>query len=89
MTHRIGSIVNDNEIYAQKYAKDAEIFFQEAKKSIGDISFNYYERKEIINKIKEELRKELASKEFLREKKFKIMDEEVDKVLKELGLKED
>ena len=33
LRHRIGSIVNDNELYAQKYAQDAETFFKDAKKN--------------------------------------------------------
>jgi hypothetical protein len=27
LRHKIGSIVNSNEIYAQKYARDAEVLF--------------------------------------------------------------
>ena len=32
LRHKIGSIVNKDEIYAQKYAKDYEIFLKEAVK---------------------------------------------------------
>jgi len=28
LRHKIGSIVNENEIYAQKYAKDVEVLFE-------------------------------------------------------------
>ncbi|MFA5857405.1 MAG: hypothetical protein WC867_08645 [Candidatus Pacearchaeota archaeon] len=32
LRHKIGSMVNKNEIYALKYSKDSEILFKEASK---------------------------------------------------------
>lgn len=86
LRHKIGSIVNENEIYAQKYAKDAEVLLEQAKKNIVGMSFNIYEKKEIFKKLNTKLEKELASKPFLHNQKFEIIDGEMNKALKELGL---
>jgi hypothetical protein len=86
LRHKIGSIVNENELYAQKYAKDSEVLIEQAKKLIMAVGFNIYEKKEIKNMLKLKLRKELEAKTFLSEKKFGIMDGEADKCLDVLGL---
>ena len=86
LRHRIGSIVNENELYAQKYAKDAEVLLYQAKKIMLGIKFNIYESKEIITSLKIKLKKELESKPFLKERKFEIMESEMNKALKELEL---
>jgi hypothetical protein len=85
LRHRIGSIVNDNELYAKKYAKDAEEFFKAARKTIIGITFNVYETAEIKKSIKSKLSADLTSKPFLRERKFEIMDAEIEKVLLDFG----
>ena len=86
LRHKIGGIVNFNEIYAQKYSKDADVLMKEAEKiSIGK-NWNMQDkiriRKELENKLKDELEK----KEFLDKKKFEIMDEEIERALKSLNL---
>ena len=86
LRHKIGSVVNENEIYSQKYAKDAEVLIEQAKKNMGGINFSIYEIKEIINKTNIKLKKELESKPFLKDRKFEIMNVEMNKVLNELGL---
>ena len=88
LRHKIGSIVNENEIYAQKYAKDVEVLFEQAKKSIAGKDFNIYERKEILNKLKIKLTKELESGAFLNKRKFDILDKEINDILKEVDLDE-
>ncbi len=84
LRHRIGSIVNNNEIYAQKYARDAEILINEAKKIVIGISFNIYEKKEIREKLEKKLKNELESKTFIDSKKFEIIGGEIEKALREI-----
>jgi len=88
LRHKIGSIVNNNEIYAQKYAKDAEVLLNEAKKISLKEHWNLYDKKKIREELSLTLRKELESKTFIGEKKFDLMDEEMSRVLKELGIGE-
>ena len=86
LRHRIGSIVNENEIYSQKYARDAEVLMNEARKISAKENWNIYDKKKIAGKSRKKLRLELESKPFLNEEKFKILDRELNRALKELGL---
>ncbi|MEK6885031.1 MAG: hypothetical protein AABY22_35695 [Nanoarchaeota archaeon] len=86
LRHRIGSIVNSNEIYAQKYEKDAEILLKEAMKVSLQGNWNQYDKIKIKNDLKNKLKSELEKADFINEKKFELMDEEIKKVLKELDL---
>ena len=89
LRHRIGSIVNQNEIYSQKYAKDAESLLNEAKKISLEANWNSYDKKRIANETRKKLKAELESKSFLDEKKFDIMEREMNLALKALGLHSD
>ena len=86
LRHRIGSIVNKEEIYAQRYAKDAENIMEEAKRIVTKQNWNDYNKKEIRERLRRKLLKELTEKDFLDNKKFEIMDEEMNKALKECNL---
>ncbi len=86
LRHKIGSIVNVNEIYAQKYSKDAEILMKEAMKISIKENRNDYDKIRIKEELKRKLKIELESKEFLNERKFDIMLEEMNKALKLLKL---
>jgi len=86
LRHKIGSIVNKQEIYAQKYAKDAEVLFNEARKTALKTNFNSYDKEQIKKLLKAKLRKELEEKDFIDNKKFEIMEKEIEKALKELNL---
>lgn len=86
LRHKIGSLVNQNEVYAQKYSKDADILFNEAIKISLKENWNNYDKIRIKEELKRKLKIELESKEFLNERKFEIMGEEIDKALKELSL---
>ncbi len=87
LRHKIGSIVNQNEIYAQKYAKDAEVLIKEAQKIIIKGNWNYNDKKIIKGELKNKLRRELEKKDFLDVKKFDMMDGEIERVLRLLGLR--
>ena len=87
LRHKIGSIVNKDEFYANKYAKDAEVIMKEAEKILLRHNWNNYDKVKIRGQLKVKLRKELKQKDFLDNKKFEIMDEEINKALKEFYLK--
>ena|SRR3989338_7932256 len=86
LRHKIGSIVNKDEIYAGKYAKDAENIMKEAEKALLRHNWDDYDKAEIKRRLKIKLHKELEEKDFLDNKKFEIMDEEISKALKEFRL---
>ncbi len=86
LRHKIGSIVNENEVYAQRYAKDAEGIMKEAEKVISRQNWNNYDKAEIKEKLRKKLKKELEEKDFLDNKKFETMGEEMNKALKNFGL---
>lgn len=86
LRHKIGSLVNEKEIYAQKYARDAEMLIEQARKLAIERNWSYSDKQEIRKQLKSKLYKELEDKDFIDNKKFDIMDGEVDSVLRELGL---
>ena len=87
LRHKIGSIVNKDEFYANKYAKDAETIMKEAEKVLLRQNWNNYDKVKIRGQLKAKLLKELKQKDFLDNKKFEIMDEEINNVFKEFYFK--
>jgi hypothetical protein len=81
LRHKIGSLVNDKEIYSQKYAKDAEILLKEAEKISLKLNWNPEDKTKIKEILKRKLKEELEKKDFLSYKKFDLMDEEIEKAL--------
>lgn len=86
LRHKIGSIVNSNEIYAHKYEKDAEILLRETRKISLQENWNQYDKIKIKEDLKKKLQLELEKADFLNEKKFEMIDKEINLVLKELDL---
>jgi len=86
LRHKIGSIVNKDEFYANKYAKDADTIMKEAEKVLLRQNWNTHDKATIKEQLKVKLKKELEKKDFLDDKKFDIMGEEIDKALKEFDL---
>ena len=86
LRHKIGSMVNKDEFYANKYAKDAETIMKEAEKVLLRQNWNNYDKVKIKEQLKIKLQKELEEKDFLDNKKFDIMDREINKALKEFDL---
>lgn len=86
LRHRIGSIVNEDEIYAARYAKDAETIMKAAEKIVNNWNWNNYDKGQIKEKLRKKLEKELTEKDFLSSRKFEIMDEEINKALKKFNL---
>ncbi len=86
LSHKIGSIVNDTKIYAEKYRKESENFLEQAKEISKEENWNNYDKIKIKEELKKKLGTELERKEFLDSKKFDIMNEEIEKALKSLDL---
>jgi hypothetical protein len=86
LRHKIGSIVNKDEFYAGKYAKDAENIMKEAEKVLLRQNWNGYDKLKIRKDLRSKLRKELEQKDFLDNKKFDIMDSEIEKALRGFDL---
>lgn len=86
LRHKIGSIVNENEIYAAKYARDAENIMKEAEKVIDRQNWNKHDRKKLKEKLRKKLERELEEKDFLDNKKFEIMDKEINKALHDFSI---
>lgn len=86
LRHKIGSIVNSNEIYAQKYSKDADILLDEAKKTLARENWNSQDKQEIKEELKTKLRKELESRAFIDNKKFDLINSQVEDTLTKLNL---
>jgi len=87
LRHKIGSIVNFNEIYAQKYSKDSEVLMKEAQKIAIKENWNNYDKVKIKDELKRKLKSELEKKDFLDNRKFEVMDEETERVLSFFNLK--
>lgn len=86
LRHKIGSIVNKDEFYAAKYAKDAKNIMKEAEKVLLRQNWNSYDKARIREHLRIKLRKELEQKDFLDNKKFEIMDSEIEKALEGFDL---
>ena len=86
LRHKIGSIVNENEIYASKYANDAKNLMKDAERVLLRQNWNSYDKKSIKEKLRKRLRQELEKKDFIDDRKFDILDEELDKALKDFEL---
>lgn len=86
LRHRIGSIVNKEDIYANKYAKDAENLMNEAEKILKRQNWNRVDKEEIRKKLRRKLTRELTEKEFLNTKKFDIMGREIEIALRNFNL---
>src|SRR3989344_4639788 len=81
LSHKIGGIVNLNEIYATKYNKEYENYFNQAKEITFEENFNLYDKSQIKIILKRKLNNELTRKDFIDNRKYTLIDEEVNKVL--------
>ncbi len=86
LRHRIGSKVNSKEVYAAKYARDADILLREAKKVAINEHWSKNDKIKIKALLNKKLKDELAIRDFIDNKKFDIMESEVEDVLNGLNL---
>ncbi|MEK6890315.1 MAG: hypothetical protein AABX35_03950 [Nanoarchaeota archaeon] len=86
LRHRIGALLGLDKKYFRKYIFEYQERMNLAKKVIQKNHFNSYDETIIKEKVIHKLNNELASREYIDNKKFDIMDEEIEKALKELEL---
>jgi hypothetical protein len=86
LSHKIGSIVEPDGVYNEKYKKESNSYFERAEVISLRRNWSSYDKREIRKELEKKLRIELEKKDFLDNKKFDIMEEEMNKVLGDLGL---
>lgn len=69
-----------------KYLHDAAELFKQAKKIYLELNLSINNKKELKEMSTRKLKKELIAKEYIIDKKFDIIGEEINKALKELEL---
>ena len=84
--HKIGSILNPNSIYTEKYQKEYENFILQAENIKMRENWNTHDKIIIKKKTRKEALFELNNRKYIDNKKFDILDIEVDKALNQLGL---
>ena len=87
LTHKIGSLVNPNELYSEKYRKESDAFLKKAVKVSLRQNWNENDKIKIKEILEKKLKESLERRDFLDNKKFEFINEEVNSVLKLLGLK--
>ena len=63
LTHRIGSFVNPNEIYSEKYRKESDAFLKKALKISLTQNWNISDKIKIKNLLEKKLRESLEKSE--------------------------
>ncbi len=86
LTHRIGGFVNPDDIYSEKYLKESDAFLKKATKISLRQNWSKYDKAKIREFLKKKLREGLERRDFLEDKKFKIMDKEINNILRLLDL---
>lgn len=86
LAHRIGSVVNKNDIYAQKYAHEGERFFKKARLLALELHYNMNDKALIKLELHKKLNAELQRRDFLSDKKFSLMKQEITNALTSLNL---
>jgi len=86
LRHKIGGMINPSAVYAERYAKDSEMFFKQAEKIKEQGNWNYKDKIDIKEELKRKLRNELEKKDFLPDKKYDLMDREINNALTNLNL---
>src|SRR3989344_2532132 len=84
ISHKIGSIVNKDNYYAEKYAKEAINFFNLAKKASLEANWNREDLATIERSLRKKIISELESKDFLDNSKFDFVNVEIKKTMVEL-----
>ena len=86
LIHKIGSLVNPNEIYSEKYRKESDAFLKKAIKISIRQNWNKEDKINIRELLRRKLRSDLEIRDFLDNKKFDLMDKEMDNILESLSL---
>ena len=84
--HSIGCNIEPHSLYADKYRKEVMNFMNQAKKANDSEHWNLFDIELIKTKARDEIQYELSKKTHLDERKFGFVDEELNKILKELHI---
>ena len=85
LRHKIGALVGRDEIYAKKYMSEFSARLEMAKKIAKNSNFNSFDRQTIKSKAKYKLKKELEERPYIDDKKYELMDDEIEQVFEEIG----
>ena len=72
LRHKIGSLVNFQEPYADRYAKDSVVLTKEARKVLLRHNWNADDKRELQELVKKKLHKELKEKNVHRRRKISL-----------------
>jgi hypothetical protein len=86
LTHEIGAIVNEKSLYVEKYRKESENFIVISKDILNVLNLNREDKAHIRAALKIELDKELTKRNYLDIKKFKLVDQKIEEVLRDLRI---
>ena len=86
LTHKIGSLVNPDEIYSEKYKRESDSFLKQATKISLRQNWNKDDKAKIKEVLKKRLKDDLSKKDFIDDKKFSLIDSEINSVLNSMGL---
>ncbi len=86
LTHKIGGLVNPGEIYSEKYQKESNAFLKKAIKVSLRQNWNKEDKINIRDLLKKKLKSDLEKRDFLNDKKFDLMEREINNALKSLSL---
>lgn len=86
LTHKIGALIEKSSTYAEKYYKESINFFNLSRKEAIKENWNEYDKVLIKKELRNILTKELNRKQFIDERKFSLIDKEIEEALKEIGL---
>jgi hypothetical protein len=86
LRHEIGSKVIEDPYRKDKYAKDAEILFNEALKIAQRFNFNELDFAQIKRTLKSKLNNELEGKDFIPDSKFELIDKTIESAISRLNL---
>ena len=86
LRHKIGAMVGREELYFKKYMLEFDARLEKAVAILNDCNFNKIDKEYIKEKVTEKLKRELKEREYIDNRKFDIMDEEIDSLLLSLGV---
>src|SRR3989344_3325160 len=86
LAHKIGGMTNPKDPYAGKYEKEGDAYFIRSRKVSFSENWNNYDKIRIREELRKKLKTELERKDFLDNRKFDLMDEEINKTLLSLDL---
>lgn len=84
--HKIGSIVNKDAVYSDKYLKESENFLRMAEEAANKENWNSYDKLTIKKNLQKAVHDELLKRNFLCNKKFDIIEREINNALEILDL---